>query len=70
MVPVSWLFLGIAALCFAVVGLSFWRGTTIGIAWRGNWIARRDREPKLFGCSVAIFATLGAFLMYVVFTSL
>jgi len=66
MEPAAWQFLGAAAVCFGVVGLSVWRGKTLGVAWRGSFIARRDHEPKLYGCSVALFAALGAFLVIAV----
>lgn len=66
MEPAAWQFLAIAVASFIIVGISIWRGATLGIAWRGRIIARRDREPKLFGCSVAMFAALGAFLVFVV----
>jgi hypothetical protein len=59
-------FLAIATVCFIIVGLSLWRGVTLGVAWRGALIARREREPKLFGCSVALFAGLGLFLIVAV----
>lgn len=66
MEPAAWEFLAVAAICFVVVGLSLWRGKTLGVAWRGSFIARREREPKLFGCSVTMFAAFGAFLVFVV----
>ena len=69
MEPAAWQFLAIAAVCFAVVGLSLWKGVTAGVAWRGSLIARRDREPKLFGCSVALFAALGLFLVVAVIST-
>jgi hypothetical protein len=66
MEPAAWQFIAVAAACFVTVGLSLWRGKTLGMAWRGRFIAHRDREPRLFGCSVAMFAAFGAFLVYVV----
>lgn len=62
----AWQFLAIAAVCFVIVGVSLWRGKTLGVAWRGSLVAHRDREPRLFGCSVAMFAAFGAFLVYAV----
>lgn len=65
----AWQFLAVATVCFVVVALSLWKGVTAGVAWRGRLIARRDREPKLFGCSVAIFAAFGLLLVVAVIST-
>lgn len=69
MEPAAWQFLAVATICFTVVGLSLWRGKTLGVAWRGSFIACRKREPRLYGCSVAMFAAFGAFLVIAVISS-
>jgi hypothetical protein len=64
-----WQFLAAAAICFTVVGIALYTGRVPGVAWRGRFIARRESEPKLYGCSLAIFAAFGAFLVIVVIST-
>lgn len=59
----SWIFLGIAAACFVIVAAGLKTGRTLGIAFRSRFIARRESEPYLFGCSLFIFGTVGALLL-------
>lgn len=64
-----WPALAVAAVCFAVVGLALYTGRVPGVAWRERFIARREREPYLYGCSLAIFAAVGAFLVIAIVTT-
>lgn len=62
----GWIFLAIAAICFVVVAVSLRTGRTIGMAFRGRFIARKEKEPGLFGCSIILFGLFGLFLVYAV----
>lgn len=60
------IFLAIAGVCFVIVAVGLKTGRTLGVAFRSRFIARREREPGLFGCSLLLFAALGGFLTYAV----
>jgi hypothetical protein len=56
-------FLSVAAILFAIVALGLGTGKTLGIAFRGRFIARRQHEPRLYWASLAIFALFGLVLI-------
>ena len=62
----GWIFLGVAGVCFGIVAIGLKTGRTLGVAFRSRFIARREREPGLFGCSLLLFAALGACFTYAV----
>jgi len=62
----DWLLLAIASICFLIVIVGLKTGRTLGVAFRSRFIARRESEPGLFGCSLFLFGLAGLFLTYVV----
>ena len=62
----GWMFLTVAGICFAVVAVGLKTGRTLGVAFRSRFIARRECEPRLFGCSLMLFGLFGTFLVYAV----
>lgn len=51
---------GAALLMLAMIGLRTQR--MLGIAFRGRFIARREREPALYWLSLALIGFIGVFL--------
>jgi hypothetical protein len=62
----AWQFLAISTVCFAIAAISLWSGKALCLIWLQDFIVRREREPAQFGCSVAAFAGVGVFLVFVV----
>lgn len=62
----GWIFLAAASICFVIVAVGLKTGRTLGLVFRSRFIARRETEPGLFGCSLILFGVLGAFLVYAV----
>ncbi|MFZ0267999.1 hypothetical protein [Caulobacter sp.] len=62
----GWLCIALASVCFLIVALGLKTGRTLGVAFRSRFIARRENEPGLFGCSLLLFGAVGVFLTYVV----
>jgi hypothetical protein len=62
----GWLLIALASICFLIVVIGLRTGRTFGIAFRSRFIARRESEPGLFGCSLVLFGLVGVFLAYVV----
>jgi hypothetical protein len=60
--------LGAATLVLALVGLKGRR--VLGLAFRGRFIARREREPVLYWASLVLLGLWGAFLVCVAAWSL
>ncbi len=62
----GWLLIGAALICFLIVAVGLKTGRTLGIAFRSRFIARRESEPGLFGCSLFLFGLAGLLLVYIV----
>jgi F0F1-type ATP synthase membrane subunit c/vacuolar-type H+-ATPase subunit K len=62
----GWILLAVASICFVIIAVGLKTGRTLGVAFRGRFIARRESEPGLFGCSLLLFGVVGAFLVYAV----
>jgi hypothetical protein len=61
----GWIFLAAACICLAIVAVGLKTGRTLGVAFRSRFIARREKEPRLFG-SLLLFGVIGAILIYAV----
>jgi ABC-type uncharacterized transport system permease subunit len=62
----AYLFIAMAIVCFAIVGIGLKTRRIVGIAFRSRFIARREHEPVLYWASLFLFAGLGVFLAYAV----